>query len=51
MKADTFLAIDLEERHSEAVPVDIAREQMRAAIDLFVEQALRFTRRRLPSQG
>jgi hypothetical protein len=48
---DTFVAIDQEERHSDAVPADIAREQMRAIIDLFIEQALRFHATPAPQAG
>jgi hypothetical protein len=48
---DTFVAIDQEERHSDAVPVDIAREQMRAIIDLFIEQAMRFHATPAPQAG
>lgn len=48
---DTFVAIDQGETHSGAVPVDIAREQMRAIIDLFIEQALRFHATPTPQEG
>src|SRR6516225_10222533 len=51
MKADPFIAIDQEEARGGAVPVGIAREQMRAAIDLFVEQALRFHATPAPEPG
>src|SRR6516225_11457233 len=51
MNADTFVATDQEESYDGAVPVDTAREQMRAAIDLFVEQALRFHATPAPEPG
>ena len=37
-----FIVIEQVENDGGAVPVDIAREQMRATIDLFIEQALQF---------
>ncbi|WP_143275310.1 hypothetical protein [Bradyrhizobium canariense] len=46
-----FVAIDQSERPSEAVPVDVAREQMRAAVDVFIEQALRFHATPAPPAG
>jgi hypothetical protein len=51
MNADPFVAIDQEERSFGAVPVDIAREQMSAAIDLFIERALRFHATPVPEPG
>ena len=51
MNAGAFVAIDREEWHDGAVPVDIAREQMRAAIDLFIEQALQFHATPAPEPG
>jgi len=48
---DTFVAIDQQERQGDAVPVDIAREQMRATIDLFIEQAMRFHATPAPEAG
>jgi hypothetical protein len=48
---DTFVVIEQEERHSDAVPVDIAREQMRAIIELFIEQAMRFHATPAPQAG
>jgi hypothetical protein len=51
MNAGPFVAIDQEESSFGAVPVDIAREQMHAAIDLFIEQALRFHATPAPEPG
>ena len=51
MNAGAFVAIDQEEWRGGAVPVDIAREQMRAAIDLFIEQALQFHATPAPEPG
>jgi hypothetical protein len=51
MNAGTFVAIDQEVSHGGAVPVDIAREQMRAASDLFIEQALQFHATPAPEPG
>jgi hypothetical protein len=51
MNAETFVAIDQEEKQSGAVPVDVAREQMRAAVDLFIEQALQFHATPAPAPG
>lgn len=49
---DTFVAIDQEQAaQSDAVPVGIAREQMRAIIDLFIEQAMRFHATPAPQAG
>ena len=51
MNAGAFVAIDQEERHGGAVPVDIARAQLRAAIDLFIEKALQFHATPAPEPG
>jgi hypothetical protein len=51
MNADTFVVIDQEERPGGPVPVNVARERMRAAIDLFIEQALQFHTTPAPAPG
>ncbi|MBR1187302.1 DEAD/DEAH box helicase family protein [Bradyrhizobium sp. AUGA SZCCT0160] len=48
---DMFVALDREEKHWGAVLVDIARKQMRAIIDLFIEQAVRFHETPAPPAG
>jgi hypothetical protein len=51
MNAGAFVVVDQEEWRGGAVPVDIARKQMSAAIDLFIEQALQFHATPAPKPG
>src|SRR6516164_9708071 len=49
MNAQPFIVIEPAESDSSAVPLELAREQMRAANDLFIEQALQFHATPAPS--
>jgi hypothetical protein len=51
MNAQAFIVIEQVKSDGEAVPVELAREQMRAAIDLFVQQALQFHATPAPEPG
>lgn len=50
MNAEPFIELEAEAA-ADGVPVDVARQRMAAAIDLFIEQALEFHTRPAPKPG